>query len=107
LTDEIILITADSVRYDYAGGMSFVSSGDVFDDITAAHYTRSSLAAIHSSSYLAAAKTQPVGATLDEALSEAGYTTIGLAPTPQMDPAFGFNAGLINMRVSVRVREMP
>ena len=80
--DDIVLVTADSVRYDYADEMSFVSSRDVFPGISAAHYTRPSLAALHSSSYLAAAKTQPVGTTLAEALSEAGYTCIGLAPTP-------------------------
>jgi hypothetical protein len=91
--DDVVLVTADSIRHDYASEMSFVSSKGVFPGITAAHYTRPSLAAIHSSSYLAAAKTQPVGTTLAEALSKAGYTCIGLAPTPQMDPAFGFGAG--------------
>jgi len=91
--DDVVLVTADSVRFDYADEMQFISSNDVFPGITAAHYTRPSLAAIHSSSYLAAAKTQPVGTTLAEVLSDAGYTCIGLAPTPQMDPAFGFGAG--------------
>jgi arylsulfatase A-like enzyme len=93
MMDDIVLVTADSVRHDYVNEMPFVSSNDVFPGIAAAHYTRPSLAAIHSSSYLAAAKTQPVGTTLAEAFSEVGYTCIGLAPTPQMDPAFGFNAG--------------
>lgn len=91
--DDVVLVTADSVRYDYVNEMSFVSENDVFPGIAAAHYTRPSLAALLSSSYLAAAKTQPVGTTLAEAFSEAGYTCIGLAPTPQMDPAFGFGAG--------------
>lgn len=91
--EDVVLVTADSVRFDYADEMQFISSNDVIPGISAAHYTRPSLAAIHSSSYLAAAKTQPVGTTLAEALSKAGYTCIGLAPTPQMDPAFGFGAG--------------
>ncbi len=91
--DDIVLITADSIRRDYIEEMDFISTRNVFDGVTAAHYTRPSLAAIHSSSYLAAAKTQPVGTSLAETLSDAGYTTIGLAPTPQMDPAFGFDTG--------------
>jgi arylsulfatase A-like enzyme len=91
--NDIVLVTADSVRYDYADEMSFISSTDVLQGVTAAHYTRPSLAALHSSNYLAAARTQPIGTTLAEILSAAGYTCIGLAPTPQMDPAFGFDAG--------------
>jgi arylsulfatase A-like enzyme len=91
--DDVVLVTADSVRHDYADEMDFVADGDVFPGIAPAHYTRPSLAALHSSSYLAAARTEPVGTTLAEALAYAGYTCIGLAPTPQMDPAFGFGAG--------------
>lgn len=91
--NDVVLVTADSVRFDYAEEMPFVSSRDVFPGIAAGHYTRPSLAALLSSSYVAAAKTQPVGTTLAEAFSAAGYTCIGLAPTPQMDPAFGFGAG--------------
>ena len=91
--DDVVFVTADSVRYDYIDEMPFISESNVFPGITAAHYTRPSLAALHSSSYPAAAKTRPVGTTLAEAFSSAGYTCIGLAPTPQMDPAFGFDAG--------------
>lgn len=91
--NDVVLVTADSVRYDHTEEMSFVHSNDVFPGVAAAHYTRPSLAALHCSSYLAAAKTQPVGTTLAETFSAAGYTCIGLAPTPQMDPAFGFAAG--------------
>lgn len=93
LMDDVVLVTADSVRYDRADEMPYLFSNDILLGLTAAHYTRPSLAALHSSNYLAAAKTQPVGPTLAEVFSQAGYTTIGLAPTPQMDPAFGFDAG--------------
>jgi arylsulfatase A-like enzyme len=91
--DDVVLVTADSVRHDYADEMAFVADGDVVPGIAAAHYTRPSLAALHSSSYLAAARTEPVGPTVAETFADAGYTCIGLAPTPQMDPAFGFGAG--------------
>jgi arylsulfatase A-like enzyme len=91
--DDVVLVTADSVRYDYVDEMEFVASNEVLSGITAAHYTRPSLAALHSSSYEAAVRTQPTGMTLAEAFSEAGFTCIGLAPTPQMDPAFGFGTG--------------
>lgn len=91
--DDVVLVTADSVRYDYADEMPFISSHDVLPGISAAHYTRPSLAALHSSNYAAAIKTQPVGTTLAKTFHEAGYTCIGLAPTPQMDSSFGFGAG--------------
>lgn len=90
---DIALITADSVRYDYVDDMPFVASLDVNRGAAAGHYTRPSIASLLSSQYAAAAGSQPVTPTLPEVLSNAGYTSIGFPPSPQLDPAFGFAAG--------------
>jgi arylsulfatase A-like enzyme len=91
--DDIILVTADSVRRDYAEHMPFVSGFDVRTGYTGAHYTRPSLASLLSSSFEAAIRSQPVSPTLPEVLSELDYTCIGLSPGPQTDPSFGFDDG--------------
>lgn len=91
--DDIVLVTADSVRYDHVDEMGFVSSLDPRVGVTAAHYTRPSLAGLLSSSLVSAVESRIVGPTVQGVLDEQGYTTIGLAPTPQTDPAFGFDAG--------------
>ncbi len=91
--NDIVLVTADSVRYDHVDSMEFVSSFDPTVAVTGAHYTRPSLSALHSSSLLSAIESRVVGTTIASELSDGGYTTIGLAPTPQTDPAFGFDTG--------------
>lgn len=91
--DDIVLVTADSVRYDHVDEMEFVSSTDPRVGVTAAHYTRPSLAGLLSSSLGSAIESRIVGPTIGSVLSESGYTCLGLAPTPQTDPAFGFDAG--------------
>lgn len=91
--DDIVLVTADSVRYDHVDEMEFVSSQDAQVGVTAAHYTRPSIAGLLSSSLLSAIESRIAGPTLPSVLSDHGYTCIGLAPTPQTDPAFGFGEG--------------
>lgn len=91
--DDIVLVTADSVRRDYVDHMPFVSGLDVRTGYTGAHYTRPSLASLVSSNLEAAIRSQPVNPTLPEVLSDMGYTCIGLSPTPQTDAAFGFGDG--------------
>lgn len=91
--NDIVLVTADSVRYDHVDEMGFVSSLDPQIGVTTAHYTRPSLAGLLSSSLNAAIESRIAGPTIASVLGEQGYTCIGLAPTPQTDPAFGFDEG--------------
>jgi len=91
--EDVVLVTADSVRRDFVDEMPFVSGHDVATGVTAGHYTRPSLAALQSSRLAASVRSMALGPTLADAFSEAGYTTIGLVPTAQADPAFGFDAG--------------
>jgi len=91
--DDIVLVTADSVRHDYVDAMEFVSSFDPAVGVTAGHYTRPSLAGLHSGSLLGVVRSRIAVQSLAETLSEGGYTCIGLAPSAQLDPAFGFDRG--------------
>jgi len=91
--DDIVLVTMDSVRADYEDAFDFLSSWDTYLGITGSHYTRPSLAALHSAQYRAAVESAVASPTLAEALSEHGYTCIGLSPTPNTDASFGFDAG--------------
>lgn len=91
--DDIVFVTADSVRYDYVDSMEFVSSSGAIPGIAAGHYTRPSLASLHSSNILGAIQSKIVTPSLATCLQSEGYTTIGLAPSPQLDPAFGFSNG--------------
>ncbi|WP_158855461.1 sulfatase-like hydrolase/transferase [Halorhabdus sp. CUG00001] len=93
MTDDIVLVTADSVRRDFVDAMSFLDGHDVLTGVTAGHYTRPSLAALQSSRVRAAVESKVIGPTLAEVLGEAGYTTIGLVPSAQADPTFDFDAG--------------
>ena len=90
---DVILQTADSVRRDFVDAMPFVNSHDVLTGVTAGHYTRPSLAAIQSSRIRSSLESKIIAPTLAEVFNEAGYTTIGLVPTAQADPAFGFDIG--------------
>lgn len=91
--DDIVFVTADSVRYDHVDEMEFISSLGPRVGVTAAHYTRPSLAGLLSSSLISALQSQVVGPSIATVAAEQGYTCIGLAPTPQTDPAFGFDTG--------------
>jgi hypothetical protein len=90
---DVILVTADSVRYDFLDAMDYVSGFDRHRGITAGHYTRPSLAGLLSASYRGAIESRAVSPTVASAFSEAGYTTIGLSSSPHTDPRFGFDAG--------------
>ncbi|MEF8784288.1 MAG: sulfatase-like hydrolase/transferase [Haloarculaceae archaeon] len=90
---DVVLLTADSVRRDFVDAMPFVDSHDVLTGVTAGHYTRPSLAALHSSRVRSSLESKVIGPTLAEVFGEAGYTTIGLVPSAQADPAFGFDTG--------------
>jgi len=93
LMDDIVFVTADSVRYDYIDTMEFLSSFDVLKGVTAAHYTRPSLASIQASSLSSVLTGRVERPTLAETLSKAGYTCLGLSPNPNTDGEFGFDAG--------------
>jgi hypothetical protein len=91
--DDIVLVTADSIRRDFVDSMPFISSFEVRTGVTAGHYTRPSLASLLSSTLEASIQSRPTHPTFAETLASAGYTCIGLAPTAQVDPAFEFDAG--------------
>ncbi|MFB6227926.1 MAG: sulfatase-like hydrolase/transferase [Halobacteriales archaeon] len=90
---DVILVTADSVRYDFIDAMDYVSGFDRHRGITPGHYTRPSLAGLLSASYRGAIESRAVGPTVASAFSDTGYTTIGLSSSPHTDPRFGFDAG--------------
>jgi len=91
--DDLVVVTADSVRYDFADAMPFVSENEIARGITGGHYTRPSLASLISSRYEAALRARAVSPTIADVLSDAGYTCIGLAPSAQTDEYFGFDSG--------------
>jgi len=90
---DIVFITADSVRYDFADEMEFLSSFKIRKGITAAHYTRPSLASIHSSTYSSVLTGRVEKPSLSHQLSDEGYTCLGLSPNPNTDDVFGFGDG--------------
>lgn len=90
---DIVLLTADSVRYDFVDEMSFVSSLSVTPGVTGSHYTRPSLAALLTSNYRSAVRSRAVSPTVAEVFSEAGYDCIGVSGSPHTDPRFGFGKG--------------
>jgi arylsulfatase A-like enzyme len=90
---DIVLITADSVRYDFVEEMEFISSFPTQSGTTIGHYTRPSLAGLVSGQYQSTIQSTVVGPTLPAVLSNAGYTTIGRAPSPQLDEVFNFDLG--------------
>jgi arylsulfatase A-like enzyme len=90
---DVILVTADSVRYDFLDAMDYVSGFDRHRGITAGHYTRPSLGGLLSASYRGAIESRAVDPTVASAFSKAGYTTIGLSSSPHTDPRFGFDSG--------------
>jgi len=91
--EDIVVVTADSVRRDHADALEYVSSLGVSTGVTGSHYTRPSLASFLSSSYRGAITTEVVSPTIAEVLSEAGYTCLGFSPTPNTDARFGFDRG--------------
>ncbi|WP_436924269.1 sulfatase-like hydrolase/transferase [Halosimplex amylolyticum] len=91
--EDIVLVTADSIRRDHAEVLDFLGEFPVHTGVTGSHYTRPSLASLLSSSYRAAVTTEPVNPTLADVLSEAGYTCLGYSPTPNTDARFGFGSG--------------
>lgn len=94
IVEDIVFVTADSVRYDYTDSMEYLSSTfDIREGITAAHYTRPSLASIHSSTFESVLSGQVANPTLAQQLSAAGYTCLGLSPNPNTDATFGFGDG--------------
>jgi arylsulfatase A-like enzyme len=91
--DDIVLVTVDSVRRDHADALESLSERPVHTGVTGSHYTRPSLASLVSASYRAAITTEVVSPTIAEVLSDAGYTCLGYAPTPNTDARFGFDRG--------------
>lgn len=90
---DIVLITAESLRIDFIDALDFLSQKNIVEGIVPGHYTRTSLAGLHSSSYLSAIKGRVVGTSLAEVLSQRGYKCIGLSPNANTNPKFNFEKG--------------
>jgi arylsulfatase A-like enzyme len=90
---DVVLLTADSVRFDFVDEMPFVSSLSVTPGTTGSHYTRPSLASLLSANYRGAVESRTVSPTVAEAFDDAGYNCIGVSGSPHTDPRFGFDAG--------------
>jgi arylsulfatase A-like enzyme len=90
---DVILVSADSVRHDFVDAMDYVSGLSCHRGVTAAHYTRPSLASLLSASYRGAVESRATSPTVAEAFADAGYATVGLSSSPHTDPRFGFDAG--------------
>ena len=73
--------------------MPFVNSLSTYHGVTAANYTRPSLASLHSPTFASALQTRPVSPTLAKVLSDAGYTCLGFSPNPNTHKQFGFAEG--------------
>jgi arylsulfatase A-like enzyme len=101
MMDDIILVTADSVRRDYAGEMTWLCTHEVKTGITSGNYTRPSLASLLTSNYRSAIESQVVGTTIAEVLSNEGYTCLGYSPTPNTDASFGFDRGFEEYRTFI------
>jgi arylsulfatase A-like enzyme len=91
--DDVVLVTADSIRFDEADQMDFVSQSEVIKGTANGHYTRASLASLLSSSYESALEGVAATSALPSVLRELGYTTIGFSPNANTAEAFGFGAG--------------
>jgi len=91
--DDIVFVTADSVRRDYVSAMDHISSREILDGRTAAQYTRPSLASIHGSSLESVLTGEVERPTLAGVLGDAGYATLGLSPNPNTNGVFGFDEG--------------
>lgn len=103
--EDIILVTSDSVRYDYLDEMENMSSLKTSKATTAAHYTRPSLSALISSSYKSTINTTPSDPSLAKVLQQNGYTTIGMAGGPQTNEKFGFGCGFDYYENYVNVKD--
>lgn len=91
--DDLVVVTADSVRYDFVDEMPFVAENEPARGIAAGHYTRPSLSALLSSQYEAILESRAITPTIADVLDKKGYTCIGLAPSAQTDEFFGFDSG--------------
>lgn len=91
--NDIVLVTADSVRLDYVDHFNSLDSLQWVPGVATAHYTRPSLASLLSSSYEAALMTEVQSPTLANELQNAGYSCFGFSPTPNTDSQFGFGNG--------------
>jgi len=91
--EDIVLVTADSVRRDHADALEGLAPLGVETGVTGSHYTRPSLASLLSANYRGAITTEAVSPTIADVLSDAGYTCLGYTPTPNTDARFGFASG--------------
>jgi len=90
---DIVLVTVECLRTDYADRLSEALPGQPEECITAAHFTRPTLAGLHSGRVQAAVKSECQRPTIAERLSGAGYSTIAVSHTPQTPRTLNFHAG--------------
>lgn len=93
MSRDIVLITVESLRYDYRHRLPVLNDFEMVKGITPGNYTRPSLAGLLSGRYECALQAGVDGRTLATALSSAGYSTAAVSYSPQTVPDFGFDTG--------------
>lgn len=96
---DVILATVECARWDYRDHLQPDADLDAHKGITAGHYTRPSLAAVHAPTWASLLQTQVRGPTLAEAFADAGYRTAALSYSPQTTTAFGFDRGFAEAKL--------
>lgn len=94
MTRDIILVTVESLRYDYRDDMPVFDRLSTVEGVTAGHYTRPSLAGLLSGQYRGALETRVPKPTLAGTLRAQGVSTAAVCFSPQTRPAFGFSHGV-------------
>lgn len=90
---DAVLITIESLRYDYREHCPVFEELETARAMTAGHYTRPALAGLLSGRYDCALDAAVDPPTLAGVLSRHGYTTIGVCHSPQTMPTLGFRDG--------------
>lgn len=92
--NDIVLITIESLRYDYHDACPVLKELDtIAEGITTGHYTRPALAGLLSGQYRAALAAEPRSPTLTSVLTKVGYSTAMVSYSPQTADVFGFTQG--------------
>jgi hypothetical protein len=90
---DVLLVTLECVRWDRRGCCPVFEDLDVVEAAAPGSFTRPSLAGLLSGQVGAAVAAETRVPTLPRVLSRAGYATAGIAHSPQLTPAFGFDDG--------------
>lgn len=93
MTRDIVLVTVECARWDYRNALDLPSELNATRGVTAAHYTRPSMAGLLTGEYASVADAHAHGPTLADVLSNERYHTAAVSYSPQTTAAFGFETG--------------